>query len=69
MPSTVISYFNYDASRRVLTITFITGNVYQYLRVPQRVYEMLKASGSKGRYFNHFIKNKYGYRKLAPENS
>lgn len=64
MPSSVISHFNYDQDAATLYITFVSGISYKYKNVPQYVYLMLKAAGSKGRYFNHHIKNKYKYKKL-----
>ena len=56
MPSSVINHFSYEPDAMTLNITFTSGIKYMYLKVPQEVYNMLKAAGSKGRYFNHFIK-------------
>lgn len=64
MPSSVISHFSYDQDAAALYITFVSGIRYKYRNVPQEVYHMLKAAGSKGRYFNHYIKNKFRYSKL-----
>ncbi|RDC58613.1 KTSC domain-containing protein [Pedobacter chinensis] len=64
MPSSVINHFSYDADAKSLQITFVTGMVYQYKGVPQKVFNMLKAAGSKGRYFNHYIKDKYKFQKV-----
>ena len=64
MPSSVISHFNYDPGSATLNIIFVSGMKYKYKKVPQEVYNMLKASGSKGRYFNHFIKGKFKYQKV-----
>lgn len=61
MPSTVIEHFSYDVDTAALTITFLSGNVYVYQRVPEKIYKNLRAAGSKGRYFNHFIKNKFSF--------
>ena len=57
MPSTVIRSFTYLPEKSVLRITFNTGNVYDYLDVPESVYNDMKASFSKGIYFNQFVKN------------
>ncbi|PWS29135.1 KTSC domain-containing protein [Pedobacter yonginense] len=64
MPSSVISHFSYDATSKSLTITFVTGMVYQYKNVPLKTFEMLKSSVSKGRYFNHFIKKNFKFKKV-----
>ncbi|QDW24613.1 KTSC domain-containing protein [Pedobacter sp. KBS0701] len=67
MPSSVIKYFSYDTATETLKIIFVTGMVYLYKNVPGKIYEMLKASGSKGRYFNSKIKDKYKFQKLEEE--
>jgi len=64
MPSTVIKNFSYDEKSKSLTIIFVTGMVYSYKKVPKEVFEMLKAAGSKGRYFNYNIKEKYQFEKI-----
>ncbi|TKC08394.1 KTSC domain-containing protein [Pedobacter polaris] len=64
MPSSVISHFSYDEKSNTLKIIFVTGMVYAYKNVPNKIYEMLKASGSKGRYFNYYIKDKFKFKKL-----
>lgn len=64
MPSSVINHFIYDSKSHTLVITFVTGMVYAYQKVPLAVFKMLKAAGSKGRYFNHHIKDKFAFSKL-----
>ncbi|SEB19426.1 KTSC domain-containing protein [Pedobacter hartonius] len=64
MPSTVIEHFSYDPDSSTLTIIFVSGNVYSYKDVPRKVYRSLKIAGSKGRYFNHFIRNKFEFEHL-----
>ncbi|WP_029277937.1 KTSC domain-containing protein [Pedobacter borealis] len=67
MPSSVIKYFSYDAATETLKIIFVTDMIYQYKKVPEKIYKMLKASGSKGRYFNRHIKDKFKFQKLEEE--
>ncbi|WP_293788019.1 KTSC domain-containing protein [uncultured Pedobacter sp.] len=67
MPSSVIKYFNYDEDTKTLKIIFVTDMVYLYKDVPEKVYKMLKASGSKGRYFNSHIKDNFKFRKIEEE--
>lgn len=64
MPSSVINHFNYESHTMTLNITFTSGIRYRYLKVPQDVYNMFKAAGSKGRYFNYFIKGKFKYKRV-----
>jgi lysyl-tRNA synthetase class 2 len=67
MPSSVIKYFSYDAATKILKIIFATDMVYLYKNVPERIYKLLKTSGSKGRYFNSSIKDKFKFQKLEEE--
>ncbi|MBT2561515.1 KTSC domain-containing protein [Pedobacter sp. ISL-68] len=67
MPSSVIKYFSYDAATETLKIIFVTDMIYLYKKVPEKIYKMLKASGSKGRYFNRHIKDKFKFQKLEEE--
>ena len=43
----------------MLTITFVSGAVYDYLHVPEEVYLQMKATLAKGIFFNQHIKDKY----------
>lgn len=61
MPSTVISGFDYNIEKRILEIRFISGAVYNYHKVPAKVYQGLKEAKSKGIYFNRFIKDNYPF--------
>ncbi|NII82479.1 MULTISPECIES: KTSC domain-containing protein [unclassified Pedobacter] len=67
MPSSVIKYFSYDVAAKVLKIIFVTNMIYLYKNVPEKMYKMLKASGSKGRYFNRYIKDKFEFQKLEED--
>ncbi|XZF16344.1 KTSC domain-containing protein [Chitinophagaceae bacterium MMS25-I14] len=64
MPSTVIAAMHYNSEKTVLTITFVTGAVYEYIKVPENVYTAMKAAQSKGAYFNKKIRNRYKFRKI-----
>lgn len=63
MPSTVISGFFYNAKSRVLKIVFVSGLIYEYKNVPESIYNAMKASRSKGIYFNQHIKGKFEFEK------
>jgi len=52
MPSSVISYYHYDAAAKTLIITFASGIAYRYKNVPKAVYNKMKAVTSKGIFFN-----------------
>lgn len=55
--SSVISAVGYDGS--TLTIEFNNGRVYDYHHVPDRVYMGLMNAGSKGSYYNRYIRGRY----------
>jgi hypothetical protein len=51
----------YDPASSTLEIEFLDGSIYQYSSVPETRYSGLMAAGSKGSYFESYIK-KGGYR-------
>ncbi|PZF71233.1 KTSC domain-containing protein [Taibaiella soli] len=65
MPSSVIARMEYDQAKEILRIIFLSGNIYEYLAVPQAEYDAMRAATSKGTYLNVHIKGKYRYRKVA----
>jgi hypothetical protein len=69
MPSSVIRSHSYDPATSTLTITFITGRRYVYDNVPQDVYDSFKAAFSLGTFFNHHIRDRYGYREITHEDA
>ena len=64
MPSTVISSYDYEPSTETLTIKFVSGLSYAYLKVPEEVFQAFKNYREKGVYLNKHIKNKYDYKKI-----
>lgn len=64
MPSSVIRRFDYDAPRRRLRVTFVSGDVYDYEAVPPRVVADFRAAASKGRFFGPNIRDRYPYRRV-----
>jgi hypothetical protein len=54
----------YDASAQILEIEFQSGNVYQYLSVPEIVYQGLMTASSKGEYFHDHILKEYDFREV-----
>ena len=65
MPSSVIRRFRYDERRRRLTVTFVSGEVYEYENVPPEVTEDFRAARSKGRYFGPNIRDRYRYHRVT----
>ena len=54
----------YDSSRQILKVSFVSGMVYEYKDVPEEVYIAMKTSGAKGIYLNQHIKGKYQFEKI-----
>ncbi len=65
MPSTVIAKHHYDPQTETLRIIYISGKVYDYLKVPTEVYEEMKNAFSKGIFLNTRIKGFYKFRKIT----
>ena len=66
MPSSVIASFDYDAERAQLTVSFVTGRIYNYFLVPSDCVARFAAAESKGGLFNKFIRDKYPCRDVTP---
>ena len=64
MPSSVIRAFDYDAGKRALDVTFVTGRHYRYHAVPPRIAEGMREAASKGRYFNARIRDRFAFTRL-----
>jgi hypothetical protein len=64
MPSSVVAHISYNASSETLRITYVSGMVYDYKNVPEKIYHEMKNSGSKGTYLNQRIKGKYKFEKI-----
>ena len=64
MPSSVVSAIRYDAATATLRIIFISGTVYDYKNVPEKVFNAMRTSSSRGIYFNRHIKSCYQFEKI-----
>jgi hypothetical protein len=65
MPSVAIRALSFDAQRSELTVTFATGRVYVYAKVPEFTYHRFARAGSKGRFFNAEIRDRFRFRELT----
>jgi len=63
--SSVIHRMHYDPKKQVLTIVYVSGKVYDYKGVPEKVYEEMKTAFSKGEFLNYHIKGKYPYKQVS----
>ncbi len=59
--SSSIAAIGYESGTNTLEVEFSSGSVYEYLGVPQEVYDAFLAAESPGRYFAANIKGSYTY--------
>lgn len=59
--SSNLAAIGYDPQTKTLEIEFLNGGLYQYINVPESIYNGLMAASSHGSYFDQYIK-KGGYR-------
>jgi hypothetical protein len=62
--SSTISEIGYDAQRSVMIVKFKTGAVYEYLEVPQSIYDFVINADSVGKALNAEVKGVYEYQQL-----
>ena len=65
MPSSVVAAMRYNPKTSTLRIIYVSGDVYDYKDVPEKVYEEMKASASKGTYLNKKIKTRFNFEKVG----
>lgn len=64
MPSSVINHYLYFPETEILRIIYQSGAVYDYLDVPQEIFDRFRSVQSKGRFLNYVIKPKFKYKKV-----
>jgi KTSC domain-containing protein len=65
MPSSAIADIEYDYERERLTVTFVTGRIYEYVDVPGEVVASFQSAFAKGTFFNTYIRDRYDFRELT----
>src|SRR5262249_14665889 len=64
MPSNAVADIRYDHARERLSVTFVTGRIYEYVDVPVEVAASFQSAFSKGTFFNTYIRDRYDFREL-----
>lgn len=64
MPSSVVAAIKYDVSSSTLRVVYVSGSVYDYKKVPAKVYHEMKKASSKGEFLNKEIKPNYEFEKI-----
>ncbi len=54
--SSNLASVGYDLDSATLEVAFLNGRVYQYQGVPEEIHLGLMSAGSKGSYFNEYVK-------------
>ena len=62
--STEIEWIGYEHKRNMLQVEFLTGSIYQYDQVPERVYQSFLQATSHGNFFESHIKGSYACRRV-----
>jgi hypothetical protein len=62
--STLLDWVCYLPDLRTLQVGLRTGKDYEYSDVPASMYAGLLAAESKGRFFNHHIRNNFAYQPI-----
>jgi len=62
--SSNLSSASYDTESSILNVTFKTGSIYEYEKVPWDVFTKLRMSESQGKFFNNNIAKVYSYKKI-----
>jgi len=62
--SSNIESIGYSKEESILEVEFHDGSIYQYIEVPEYVYEGLMSASSHGTYLNDHVKHVYNYRKI-----
>jgi lysyl-tRNA synthetase class 2 len=65
MPSSVIRSFDYYPAERRLEVRFVSGRRYRYFEVPADLAAEMRASLSKGEFFNARIRGRFAFEELA----
>jgi predicted RNase H-like HicB family nuclease len=64
---TAIRSVAYEASRRELFVTFVSGRTYVYDNVPPDVVESFRGATSRGSFFNHEVRDRFVFRELGEQ--
>jgi hypothetical protein len=66
MSSNAVADIKYDHARERLTVTFVTGRIYEYVDVPVEVAASFQSAFSKGTFFSTYIRDRYDFREVMP---
>ena len=62
--STNIVSVGYDAAAHILEVEFQSGTTYQYLDVPESIYQGMMTADSKGQFFHDNILKEFDFQEV-----
>lgn len=62
--SSHIKSIGHNKITECLEIEFNNGSIYEYYKVPTKIYDSLMIAESHGQYLNHHIKKIYAFKKV-----
>lgn len=63
--SSSIASVGYDTESQILEVEFLHGGIYQYVNVPQSIFDEFMGTSSKGAYFTENVRNVYPTTKVG----
>lgn len=55
---------SYDTESEVLNVTFKSGSIYEYNKVPWNIFTKFRMAESQGKFFNEHISKTYKYKRI-----
>ncbi len=65
LDSTLLLWVLYFPEETRLRLKLRSGEVYDYSAVPEPIYQALLAAESKGRFFNHYIRDAFPTQRIS----
>ncbi len=62
--TTAIAQIDYTPEHGKLLVTFLDGDAYVYVGVPERISQAFNRAPSKGRFFQRMIRDRYPYNRV-----
>ena len=62
--SSNIASIGYDQNLSILEVEFLSGDIYQYVGVPNSIFQGIMSASSHGSYLNQNIKGVYSFNKI-----
>ena len=64
MPSSVVAAIKFDEITSTLRVIYVSGSIYDYKAVPEKIFKEMRSASSKGEFLNKHIKPNYEFEKI-----